>query len=409
MEYTYVARQPILNKKLITLGYELLFRDGEENSFPTHISADRATYRLIVENFMTLGHNQNLDYSRCFINFPYNCLIRRLPFSLPKQAIVIEVLETCEPTDELFDAIRELYRNGYLIALDDFVYDPRWERFIPYAHIIKIDVMDWGIEKACAFVQGQLENKCKNRFLAEKVETEAEFLQAKQSGFAYFQGFFFKKPEIIKQKYVGPEQLTAMALFQELSKKEANFNKLEQIISKDVTLSYKLLHFVNTMSERSHVKLTSFKQALVYLGEDRLRMFVSLAVASYISANKPRELYYIAIQRAKFCQLAISHNLRFNFYIDQAFLIGLFSILDAFLDSPMNELIADLPLDQEVKSALEYHAGDLGKLLEIQESFENADWDNIGLLCRELSLSTEDITHDLFDAQWWSQNSSSLI
>ncbi|MCE0493544.1 EAL and HDOD domain-containing protein [Vibrio salinus] len=409
MEYTYVARQPILNKKLITLGYELLFRDGEENSFPDNISSDRATYRLIVENFMTIGHNPNLDYSRCFINFPYASLIRRLPFSLPKQSIVIEVLETCKPTDELFEAIRELYRNGYLIALDDFVYDKRWERFIPYAHVIKIDIMDWGIDRACQFVRKQLENHCKNRFLAEKVETEEEFLKAKKAGFMYFQGFFFKKPEVVKQKYVGPEQMTAMALFQELSKEDVNFSRLEKIISQDVALSYKLLHFVNTMSERPHVKLNSFKQALVYLGEDRIKMFVSLTVASYISVNKPRELYYVAIQRAKFCQLVMTRNSIFNLYREQAFLIGLFSILDAFLDSPMSVLIAELPLDTEIKLALESHIGKLGKLLDIQESFENADWENIEFLCGELSLSTEDVTHYLYDAQCWSQNNAALL
>lgn len=408
MEYTYVARQPILNKKMVTLGYELLFRDGEENAFPAHISSERATYRLIVENFMAIGHNPNLDSSRCFINFPYHSLVRRLPFSLPKQSIVIEVLETCQPTDELFEAVRDLYRNGYMIALDDFVYDERWERFIPYAHIIKIDITDWGIEKACSFVHSQLEKQCKNKFLAEKVETEDEFNAAKENGFSYFQGFFFKKPEVVKKKYIGPEQVTAMALFQELSRSVVDFNELEKIISRDVTLSYKLLHFVNSMSDRPNVKINSFRQALVYLGEDRLRMFVSLAIASYVSVNKPKELYYIAIQRAKFCQLVISANSRFNAYRDQAFMIGLFSILDALLDAPMNELIAKLPLADEVKSALESRSGELGKLLEIEEHFENADWQQIESLCHALSLSSDEVTQYLYDAQCWSHDSSSL-
>ncbi|MDC0611230.1 HDOD domain-containing protein [Vibrio sp.] len=409
MEYTYVARQPILNKKRITLGYELLFRDGEENAFPANISSDRATYRLIVENFMSIGQNPNLDYSRCFINFPYNSLIRRLPFSLPKQSIVVEVLETCPPTTELLDAIRELYRNGYLIALDDFVYDEGWERFIPYAHIIKIDVMDWGIEAACQFVEEQLEKGCKSRFLAEKVESEEEFQLAKKAGFAFFQGYFFKKPEVIKSKYIGPEQMTALALFKEVSRDEVDFAQIESIIAQDVTLSYKLLHFVNSMSNRPHVTISSFKQALIYLGEDRLKMFVALTVASYVSVNKPKELYYVAIQRAKFCQLLIKNHRKMNDYRDKAFLIGLFSVLDALLDSPMSQVIEQLPLEEEIKQALETHAGKLGKILEIQERFENADWKQIELLCKELALSTEEVTHFLYDAQCWSKNSSALV
>ena len=152
MYTTYVARQPILNSKRHTLGYELLFRDGEQNSFPQHVDADRATYRLIVENFLSIGINPAIDNSRCFINFPYNSLIRRLPLTLPKQKIVIEVLETCRPTDELLEAIIELNNEGYLIALDDFVYSPEWERFLPYVQIIKLDIMAMGIDAALSLI-----------------------------------------------------------------------------------------------------------------------------------------------------------------------------------------------------------------------------------------------------------------
>jgi EAL and modified HD-GYP domain-containing signal transduction protein len=144
MRYTYVARQPILNAKGVTLGYELLFRDGEMNAFPSHISSERATYRLIAENFLTVGSPSDRRSARCFINFPYKSLIRRLPFMLPKHRIVVEVLETCEPTDELYHAIRDLHRHGYLLALDDFVYSPAWERFLPYVHIVKLDIMALG-------------------------------------------------------------------------------------------------------------------------------------------------------------------------------------------------------------------------------------------------------------------------
>jgi len=409
MEHTYVARQPILNEKRITLGYELLFRDGEKNSFPTNISSDRATYRLIVENFMIIGHNPSLRHSRCFINFPYNSLIRRLPFSLPKQSIVVEVLETCLPTDELLEAIKDLYRAGYIIALDDFVYEEKWERFLQYTHIIKIDILDWGIDAACHFVKKQLESGYKNCFLAEKVETDDEFQCAKNAGFRYFQGFFFKRPEIIKQKYVAPEQVTAMTLFQEVSRSVVNFDRIEKIVVQDVTLSYKLLHFVNSMSAKPCIKINSFKQALIYLGEEKLKGFVSLTVASYISVNKPRELYCLAIQRAKFFQIIIMCSHRFHHYRQHAFLIGLFSILDALLDSPMKHITADLPLDDAVKSALEEHSGPLGKVLEIQESFEKGDWKTIEALCHDLSLVPENVTHYLYDAQCWSQNSASLI
>lgn len=144
MYTTYVARQPILNAKRHTLGYELLFRDGEKNAFPEYMDADRATYRLIVENFLSLGTNPRIARSRCFINFPHKSLIRRLPLTLPREQIVVEILETCQPTDDLFEAVQELSQRGYLLALDDFVYSPAWERFLPYVQIVKIDIMAMG-------------------------------------------------------------------------------------------------------------------------------------------------------------------------------------------------------------------------------------------------------------------------
>lgn len=402
MEYTYVARQPILNRRQQTLGYELLFRDGEENSFPAYISSDRATYRLISENFMVIGKNPVLGTSRCFINFSQNSLLRGLPLSLPKRSIVVEILETCEPTDELFRAIRELYRNGYLLALDDFVYRPEWERFLPYIHIIKLDIEAWGIEKACRFVQERLTDKSKCRFLAERVETEEQFRLAKQAGFVFFQGFFFKRPEIIKQKYVEPKHVTAMALFREVVQDDIDFDKVERIITKDVTLSYKLLNFVNAMS-KTDIVMNSFKQALVYLGQDNLKIFVSLTAASFLCSNKPRELFHLALQRAQFCQLMSTFPV-FQPVKEQAFVIGLFSVLDALLDSPIDSVVEQLPLTKSVKQALVYREGSLGALLNVQEHFEKADWKGIEMESRKLKLSVDEVSSYLHDALYWSQS-----
>lgn len=269
MTATYVARQPILNRKKNTLGYELLFRDGERNAYPAHIESNRATYRLIVENFLSVGLNPSIPSSRCFINFPYQSLIRRLPLSLPKDKVVVEILETCQPTDELLEAVKELHQAGYMIALDDFTSTPEWERFLKYTHIVKLDIMQMGLDEACELVRKH-EGK-KFSFLAERVETEQEFQQAKEAGFRFFQGYFFSKPEIVKTKYISPEQVIAMELFQEVCKANVDFKRVENIVAKDVALSYKLLRFVNSMSPRLEVTISSFRQALVYLGQENLK------------------------------------------------------------------------------------------------------------------------------------------
>ena len=399
MTATYVARQSILNCNKNTLGYELLFRDGERNAYPAHIESNRATYRLIVENFLSVGLNPSIPSSRCFINFPYQSLIRRLPLSLPKEKVVVEILETCQPTDELLEAVKELYQAGYMIALDDFTSTPEWERFLRYTNIVKLDIMQMGLDEACDLVRAHQGKKFS--FLAERVETEQEFQQAKEAGFKFFQGYFFSKPEITKTKYISPEQVIAMELFQEVCKPDVDFQRVESIVAKDVALSYKLLRFVNTMSPRLEVTISSFRQALVYLGQEKLKMFVSLAVASYVSDKKPKELYGLSLQRAQFCQ-RMSRYQAFEGHTEQAFMIGLFSLLDALLDLSLENLVEQLPLCKNIKVALLRREGPYGTLLALEESFEHADWQQIDEHCTDLGLSLEQVKTELTEARRWS-------
>lgn len=408
MRDTYVARQPILNAKRQTLGYELLFRDGESNAYPAHVDSNRATYRLIVENFLTIGTNPALAKSRCFINFPHSSLVRLLPLSLPKEQIVVEVLETCTPNDELFEAIKQIHASGYLIALDDFVYKPEWERFLPYVQIVKIDIMATGLEESCALVKERLAKGVKRRFLAEKVETEQEFLATRSAGFTFFQGYFFSKPQVISQRYVSPQHVIAMELFREVCKPSVDFEKVEKIVARDVALSYKLLRFVNTMSNRIETPISSFRQALVYLGQDKLKIFVSLAVASFVSARKPQEIYTLSLQRAQFF-LLMSNDNPFNQYREQAFLIGLLSLLDSMLDMSLKDLVEQLPLSETIKAALLEREGPYGDLLKLEECYERADWQGVESACQRLNLSFNEVMPRISQAQRWSQDLNIVI
>lgn len=403
MKQTYVARQPILNTRQQTLGYELLFRDGENNAYPIHIESNRATYRLIAENLLSIGISPTNDHSRCFINFTHQSLVRRLPLALPKQKVVIEVLETCQPNDELYAAIRELKQNGYLIALDDFIYTPEWERFLPLVHIVKIDISAMGLDAACQFVSQRIAQGSKRKYLAERVETASEFNQVREAGFHFFQGYFFSKPKMVRQRYISPEQIIAMELFQEVCKTEVDFAKVERIVAKDATLSFKLLCFVNSHSDRLEVTISSFRQALIYLGQERLKMFVSLTVASFITTKKPRELLLMALQRAQFCALMSTHSL-FQPYKEQAFLIGLFSILDAMFDLSIEDLLEQLPLSTTIKQALLQRQGAYGVLLTIAEFYEKSDWQEMQQACDSLGLSLDDVMDKITQAQRWSQS-----
>lgn len=401
--YAYVARQPILNRKKQTIGYELLFRDGESNAFPDDIEANQATCRLLVENFMSVGCNPALESPRSFINFPQESLISLIPTSFPKRKIVVEVLETCIPNDELFSAIKHLHRMGYIIALDDFSLDTVWDRFLPYAHIVKLDIMQLGINVACDYVKKKKREGCKRHYLAERVETNEEFQQAFDAGFYFYQGYFFSKPEIIKNRVVKPEEVLTMQLFQEVCRDDVNFNRIEQLIAQDVSLSYQLLKFVNTSAVRLEKPISSFKQALVYLGEEQIKMFVTLVATAHAAINKPKELYKQSLIKGRFCELMIC-KCQNGTPGQQAFIVGLFSLLDALLDRNFDELLVQLSLSEDIEQALLTQSGLLGSMLKLYENVDKGDWTHIDQVSRSLGFSAKTVEKTYEEAEKWYQD-----
>ena len=398
--FSYIARQPILNRNKQTIGYELLFRDGPDNCFP-NIGDEQATNRLLNDNFFSsAGEAQLTSGKRAFVNFPYSSIVSGTPLLFPKQSFIIEILENCEPTDELFEAVKKLHQRGYTLALDDFIPNKQWTRFFPYIHIIKFDIRIISIEKAARFIQFYKE-KTKLRFLAEKVETQEEYQQAYDAGFDLFQGFFFSKPEMIQRKSLKPSSLTTLRLFKEICVTDVDFDKIEEIIATDLTLSYKLLRHVNALTSMRSKPVTSFKQALIFLGEDQLRRFVTFVATSHAVEKKPQSLYNLSLQRAHFCeQLYRTRVPKDNG--NQAFLTGLFSLLDSLLDQPLEELIELLPLSEQVKLALTKRAGPLGAILNLTDAYDQANWPLVRKYSTALKINESSIADYYLESVKWS-------
>lgn len=396
--YSYVARQPILDIDKNTIGYELLFRDGPKNAFPD-MDADQATSRLLSDQFMNSCFNTTGN-KLAFINFPYNSLISLIPTLFPKDKLVVEILEDCEPTDELFEAVVTLFEKGYKLALDDFIPDARWERFLPFIDFIKFDIQSFPLIKAKFFIHRHLEYKIK--FLAEKVETYEEFQKAKKIGFEFFQGYFFSKPEMLQQRVIQPSEQVTLQLCKEIATPKLNYAVIEKLIVKDLTLSYKLLKYVNASSVIVK-EITSFKHAIIYLGEDKLRLFISLMTIAHANQHKPQSLYVLSIQRAHICEQLVTKG-SFKADPSQAFLMGMFSLLDALLNKPLSLLITDLPLSDELKLALNEGKGELGHLLNAVKSYEKADWDKVSHYCNELGISEEHFASQYADSVKWSDD-----
>ncbi|MCZ4309294.1 MULTISPECIES: EAL and HDOD domain-containing protein [Vibrio] len=398
MKYSYVARQPILDADKKTIGYELLFRDGPKNTFP-EVEPELATSRLLSDHFLSTHYN-TLGDKLGFVNFPYASLVNLVPTLFPKESLVVEVLEDCEPTDELLEAIITIYDAGYTIALDDFVPSKAWKRFLPYVSIIKFDIRLISIAKAAMFM-----NTLKDlniEFLAEKVETHEEYQEAIQAGFNYFQGYFFSKPEMIQTRALNPAFLTIVQLLKEIANDPINFAEVERLITLDMTMSYKLLSYVNSAGGSS-TPIRSFHQALVYLGEQKLRKLVSLVAIASAKEDKPDSLYGLAVIRARQCELLVE---KMNVKVEpgQAFLTGMFSLLDSLFDLPLVKVLDSVPIDDEIKQALIQRKGVLGAILAMVIAYEQARWDEATRIRKLLKLNEAELGQAYDEATSWAQD-----
>ncbi|MFA0113436.1 EAL and HDOD domain-containing protein [Vibrio sp. 10N.261.46.E11] len=398
MKYSYVARQPILDADKKTIGYELLFRDGPKNTFP-EVEPELATSRLLSDHFLSTHYN-TLGDKLGFVNFPYASLVNLVPTLFPKESLVVEVLEDCEPTDELLEAIITIYDAGYTIALDDFVPSKAWKRFLPYVSIIKFDIRLISIAKAAMFM-----NTLKDlniEFLAEKVETHEEYQEAIQAGFNYFQGYFFSKPEMIQTRALNPAFLTIVQLLKEIANDPINFAEVERLITLDMTMSYKLLSYVNSAGGSS-APIRSFHQALVYLGEQKLRKLVSLVAIASAKEDKPDSLYGLAVIRARQCELLVG---KMNVKVEpgQAFLTGMFSLLDSLFDLPLEKVLDSVPIDDEIKQALIQRKGVLGAILAMVVAYEQARWDEATRIRKLLKLNEAELGQAYDEATSWAQD-----
>ncbi|QPR55882.1 EAL and HDOD domain-containing protein [Aeromonas allosaccharophila] len=394
--YSYVARQPILDRDLNTHAYELLFRDSLNNVFPS-ISSQQATSRLVVEQFLQQNIDQLLGGRPCFINFPHSLLLEGLAECLPPEKVVIEILEDSPPDDALLEKVKQLHTLGYQLALDDFTMSPDWERFLPFIHIIKFDLRATTLLQIKVFIQRH--QTLGLTYLAEKVEDKAEFERVKQLGIQLFQGFFFSRPEMVKQATMEPAQVVVMQLLNVVNETEPDINKIEQLLGQDISLSLKLLRYVNHL--KSHTNpISSFRQAAIYLGNTQLKRFVSLVAATSAGKGKSAELYQMSMIRARFCEL-LAHAHAPTQQAQQAFITGLFSLLDVLMEQPMDKLLGTIPLIEDIRLALLERKGNLGFYLAFCEDYENANWSRVTARTAKLGLNEDKVSHLYLAATTW--------
>ncbi|MFN4179994.1 MAG: EAL and HDOD domain-containing protein [Armatimonadota bacterium] len=383
----FVARQPIFDRMRRVVAYELLFRSGLENMFKG-TNGDMASQSVISSSIHVFGFSSLTGGKPAFVNFTKQLLLSGVALVLPPKQVVVEVLETVEPEDDVISACLELKRHHYLLALDDFVLRPNYEPLVELADIIKVDFLQVKGEERK--ILAQKFGKKGVRMLAEKVETHEDFSEALQAGYSYFQGFFFCKPEIISGREIPSHKLTYLRLMQELNREDLDFNQIEAILKSDASLSFKLLRYINSAAIGLRYPVTSLRQAMILLGEQNLRRWAMLALAASMLEDKPQELLITGVVRGRFCEL-VCLRLGLNVVGVDSFLIGLLSVLDALLDRPLSELLEDLPVAMEIKDALLGRPTILGTVHKLILSYEQAQWEEVSNLTEQLSLREEEL------------------
>ena len=395
----FVGRQPIFDRDWSLYAYEVLYRSGSDNR-AQFTNASAATSQVLVGTFIDIDIEKILGPNTGFVNMSREFLVDRFALAFPPDRMVVEVLEDVELDDEVLAVLTELSEGGYRIALDDFVFADHQEALLPLVDIVKVDIAAIGIDAAPAAFERL--SKWDVELLAEKVETYDEFWVLHRLGFDYFQGYFLAKPEVIKGRKVSGEKASTMQLLSQLNDENASFDDLADSISRDVSLSYRLLKLLNSSFYGLPKEVDSVHQGLVLLGLDQITRWVMLIALASIG-DKPPELMKTGLVRARMSELLGQAAAG----VDQrrSFTVGLFSVLDALLDKPMQEVLEKVPLNDEATSALLNREGDLGRILKTVEDYERGDWTSV----EHQEFAPEAVSRAYLDAIEWADSIASQL
>ena len=401
---TYVARQAIYNKAKHVFGYELLFRDGEDNCFPD-ICPDEATSKILAGSHLSVGVEKIANNKIAFINFHTDTLINRFPLTLDPDNVVIEIVETVEVSSDLVKACKHMKKQGYRIALDDFDFKAHWAPLLPLIDYIKVEV---AMVEAATPEQLAMLKRSQNQgitLIVERVETHEEFDRCVAAGFDFFQGYFLSKPQMVSHKDIEVSLDTVAELITISTSKEFDTARVQTIFENDVGLTFKLMRFVNNPLMNKRNSIDSVGHAIHFLGETALKKLIALLVLAKMRGNKPEELVLSCLVRARFCRLlAIKIGLEEN--PPNSFIVGLFSHVDALLDQPMSEVMKNLPFNKPIKDTLCRldTNSEISEILNLCCALDQADWRMIDNESKTLEISTDELFCIHYEALAWAQD-----
>lgn len=397
---TFIGRQPIYDRGLDVYAYELLHRRGKENQ-ATFTDGDLATSQVIINIFLDVGLENLVGSKPAFINITGDFFTGDYPLPVSHEQVVFELLETIAPDTNVIAGVRRLVAQGYRIALDDYLLRDDTLPLLELASFVKLDVLAMTADELARTVERLRHYPL--QLVAEKVETPAHYEMCRALGFDLFQGYFFAHPDVIHTQTTSANRSVVLSLIARLQNPDIELREVEQVIAQDVILSFRLLRYINCATFGLRREVDSIRQALMLLGLATVRNWATLLLLSQIDNHKPRELMTIALIRARMCELLANSDPAID--DNQAFTVGLFSLLDAMLDQPMETLLDQIPLSMPIKLALLDREGELGTLLKTVICYERGEWDSMVLH----GVTTIDYNRAYLAAVNWADNSSTAL
>lgn len=401
MEYLFVGRQPIVDIKRNLNSFELLYRDGQTNAFPD-VNPEIATIQVIVNTYLSPGFEQ-IATEKTFINFTEKLLMTDIFDALDPKRVVIEVLEDVKVSPFLLDRLKQLKKRGFQLALDDFILENEEEEFPTLFQLIdyiKVDFLFTSLADRCAI------ESLKSQFphltlLAEKIETEEQFEEAKNLGYELFQGYFFAKPDIVKSVKLPTDYLLYFELLKLLNDEEVSMNQITEVVMRDVSLSYKLLKRTNTYAYQSTEKINSIRQAILRMGLIEFKKWIQFLMIYQENTDEPdgrvKVLTNHSLVRANICELLAKKCGKQN--TEDYYMLGMFSLIDLILKREPKDIFPLLPVSSTILETYHRQQTEMLPYLQIAEKLEGLDYEHAIEQASKIGIAEKELSELVLEAE----------
>lgn len=402
------ARQAVFNYHNQVVAYKLSFRAPLDMG-AIAISPLQANAKLVVDSQFLLGLRRICSGKKAIIEFTPSAILNEFPNLLPEHDLIVAISATANINEEEFAAIKRLFHQNYKLA----VINPPLSLFTqptneqsPWHDLLRLFRL--GVVETNKYTQMELAEVTRHlkqykelKLLAANVPDDRTLSQAKQLPFVYFSGQFFAKPQLVRQNDIEISSGVVLKLFQQLAFEHLNYTKIAEYLQQDAGISYRLLRFINSGLFPTKEEISSIRQGLVYLGDKQARMFLNLIVTAHVARNKPHELMRVCTIRAKFCQVVAKRVAPGA--SEQAFIVGLFSLLDAILDKPMETVLKTLPISEEIRNALLDYDNILKRILDLVKAYEDGRWHHMEKAANVLRLEEAELPGFYVEAIKWAE------